>query len=106
MTSAAWRPDGDGVVLALRVTPRAGRDAVGGLRDTGGGAALELRVRAAASDGAANEAVLRLLAERLGVPKRAVALKSGAASRLKLARIDGPPDAIIAALARLVAEAA
>lgn len=95
----AWRAVDGGVALALKVTPRSARDAVEGLVDTGGGRlALQVRVRSAPSDGAANEAVLKLLARALDVPQRSVSLMAGAAARLKQIRVEGDAEAIVARL--------
>jgi hypothetical protein len=92
------------VTVAVRVTPKAGRNAIGGRRELSDGReALDVRVREAASEGEANEAVLRLVAASLGLPKRAVSLASGQTSRLKLLRIEGNADMIVPALARLAA---
>ena len=66
--------------LTVRVTPRAGRDAVGAFDAEG---RLAVRVRAAPADGEANAAVTRLLAKALSLPSRDVVLVSGAASRVK-----------------------
>jgi len=51
--------------------------------------ALRARVAARPIDGAANDALLRLIAGALGVPNGRVALRSGAASRAKVLEIDG-----------------
>lgn len=67
--------------LTVRVTPRAGRDAIEGFDESG---ALRVRVRAAPADGAANAAAAALLAKALGLPGRAVVLVQGAASRVKV----------------------
>ena len=57
---------------------------------------LRARVSAPAVDGAANQALIRLLADELGVPKRSVRLVAGAASRTKLIVVDGmEPDQIL-----------
>ena len=56
---------------------------------------LHVRVTAPPADGAANAAVTRLLARALGVPKGAVSLASGAASRHKRVRIEGSSQAAI-----------
>ena len=74
-----------GAEFGVRVIPRAGRDAVAGVRD----GALLVRLAAAPVDGAANEALVRVLAETLGVPRRAVTLVSGERSRRKRVRIAG-----------------
>lgn len=70
--------------VAIRVTPRAGRAGIGGWR-TGqdGREELEVRVIEAPADGAANEAIIRLLASELGVPRSQVAIISGRSSRHK-----------------------
>jgi uncharacterized protein (TIGR00251 family) len=77
------------VVIALRVTPRSGRDEVLGWQD----GALRVRLRAPPVDGKANEALRRLLAERLGVALSAVTIVSGETSRLKRVRVDGLEEA-------------
>ena len=78
--------------LAVRLTPRAGRDAVDGVRD----GVLRVRVAAPPVDGA-NEALLRLLASELDVPRRAVRLVSGETARAKVIEVDGvPAEAIVA----------
>jgi hypothetical protein len=74
------------VVIAVRVTPRSSRDAIEGVDEAG---ELRVRVTAPPADGAANAAVVKLLAKTLGVPKGAVTLASGATSRHKRLRIDG-----------------
>ena len=58
---------------------------------------LRARVAAPAVGGAANQSLLRLLSEELGVPRRSVRLVAGAAGRQKLVVIDGvEPEAVIA----------
>ena len=66
----------------MRVTPGASRDEV--KLDDG---TVQLRVTAPPADGAANEAVLRLLAAALGRPRRDLTLLRGAAARIKLVGI-------------------
>jgi len=65
--------------LEVRVTPGASRDAVA-VAD----GIVQLRVTAPPADGAANDAVLRLLAAALGRPRRDLTLLRGAAARIKL----------------------
>lgn len=58
---------------------------------------LRVRVAAPAVDGAANQSLLRLLAEELGVPRRDIRLIAGAAGRQKLVEASGvAPEAVIA----------
>lgn len=80
--------------LAVRVTPKGGRDAVDGwAADEAGRPVLKVRVSAAASDGAANAAVLALIAKALKVPRSAVRIVSGETSRIKRLDIEGVADA-------------
>lgn len=67
--------------LAVRVTPRAARDAVEGFDGEG---VLRLRVTAPPAEGEANAAVVKLLARALGLPARDIILVSGGTARLKL----------------------
>jgi uncharacterized protein YggU (UPF0235/DUF167 family) len=95
------------VQLALRVTPRGGRDAIDGIETLSDGrSVLKLRVRAVADGGEANRAVIALLAKSLGVPKAAVQLASGATSRLKQVVISGDPAALEDVLRKLTSKAA
>ena len=71
-------------VLALRVTPRSAKPGIGGWRpDADGREELEVRVAQAPADGAANEAVVKLLAQALGISRAEVKLVAGAASHHK-----------------------
>lgn len=94
-----WRTSTTGVSIALRVTPRGGRDGVDGIEQLSDGrSVLKVRVRAIADGGEANRAVLVLLAKSLGVPKASVSLLSGATSRLKQIAIAGDPARLTEAL--------
>lgn len=75
--------------LHIRLTPRGGRDAIDGWTDDG---VLRVRVAAPPVDGAANDALLRLIAKRAGVALLRVTLVSGAQARIKLVQIDGVAD--------------
>src|SRR3954452_18835634 len=71
-------------VLPIRVTPRAAKPGIGGWRTGADGREeLEVRVADAPADGAANEAVLKLLARALGTTRSQLSIISGAASRHK-----------------------
>jgi uncharacterized protein YggU (UPF0235/DUF167 family) len=70
--------------LRVRVRPRGGRTDVVGERD----GAVVLRVAASPVDGRANDAVCALIAERAGVPGRAVRIVAGARSRDTLVRVE------------------
>jgi uncharacterized protein len=85
------------MILAVRVTPRGGRDAVEGwMRDKAGRTVLKVRVAAAAADGQANASVLALLAKALGRPKSALTLASGQTARLKRFAVEGLTEAELA----------
>lgn len=92
-------PDG-GTLLRVRVTPKGGRDAIDGPGvDAAGLAHLKVRVSAPPEDGAANAAVVKLLAKSLKLPKSSLSIDSGATSRVKILRIDSPVAAVRKALA-------
>ena len=79
-----------GLSIAVRLTPRAGREALEGLTRLDDGAeVLRAAVRAAPEEGAANAALVRLVAKRAGVAPSRVRLERGAASRLKTLLIEG-----------------
>lgn len=97
-----WRPAGGGLSVAVRVTPRGGRDGIDGIETLADGrSVLKIRVRAIADGGEANRAVTELLAKALGVRKADVRLLSGATSRLKQVAIDGDPRQLAEALRAL-----
>ena len=79
-------------IIAIRVTPRSARPGIGGWRAGADGRdELEVRVAEAPADGAANEAVIKLLAKALGVSRSELSIISGATSRHK--RVEIPFDA-------------
>src|ERR1700686_1700282 len=93
-----------GVSVALRVTPRGGRDDIDGLETLADGrVVVKVRVRAIADGGEANRAVTELMAKALGVPKARVRILSGTTSRLKQIAIDGDPARLGERLRRLTA---
>jgi uncharacterized protein (TIGR00251 family) len=97
-----WRYSSQGVSIALRVTPRGGRDDIDGIETLANGRmVLKVRVRAIAEGGEANRAVIELLAKALGVPKGHVKLLAGATSRLKQVAVDGDPASLGETLRRL-----
>ena len=74
--------------LQIRVRPRAGRNTI----EIGDDGQVTVRVTAAPERGRANEAVVELLAKKLGVSKSSVTLVRGITSRDKVVRIDGVTD--------------
>jgi uncharacterized protein (TIGR00251 family) len=75
----------NGVYLSVKVQPRATKNEIGEPM----GNELRIKVTAPPVDSAANEAVLRLLAEALGCPRRAVQLARGQTSRHKVLFLQG-----------------
>lgn len=99
LSGVAWAAAADGVVVTIRLTPKGGRDSLDGLETLSDGSiVLKARVRAAPHEGAANEALCRLLAKAMGVPPRDVDIVGGATSRIKRVKIVGEPMALAAAL--------
>jgi hypothetical protein len=97
-----WRYSAQGISIALRVTPRGGRDEIDGVEVMADGrAVVKVRVRAIAEGGEANRAVTELLAKSLGVRKASVRILSGVTSRLKQVAVDGDPGKLGEALRAL-----
>jgi uncharacterized protein (TIGR00251 family) len=92
-----YRREAGGIVLTVRLTPRANRDSVDGLGVLADGEQVALaRVRAVPEDGAANDALVALLAKAFGRPKSALTLVRGATQRVKQVRITGSADVLAA----------
>jgi uncharacterized protein len=75
----------DGVLIDVRVIPRASRSAIAGTRD----GALLVRLAAPPVEGAANAELIEVIATALGVSRRSVALVSGERSRQKRVKVAG-----------------
>ena len=85
------------MILTVRLTPRAGRAALDGVRvEADGRPVLALRVAAPPVEGAANVALVAFVAEGLGLRRSDVALASGETSRIKRLRLSGDPAALAA----------
>lgn len=82
------------LLIAVRVAPRAAREAIAGVHD----GALKVSLTAPPVEGAANAALIKLLSKRLGVPKRAVRIVAGEQSRNKRVALDGVDAATLRAL--------
>jgi uncharacterized protein (TIGR00251 family) len=88
-----------GVALAVRLTPKGGRDAIDGIEPLADGrSVLKVRVATPPSEGEANKALCRLIAKAVGVPPRDVEIVAGATSRIKRLTISGDGPTLIAAL--------
>ena len=90
-------PIAGGVLLTLHIQPRASRTDLAGLH----GGAIKVRVAAPPVEGAANAELVRFVAERIGVPRAAVTIKSGATARRKTVVVQGvATDALSRSLLR------
>ena len=97
-----WTVVAGGIAIAVRLTPKAGRDAIAGVeRLADGRCVLKVKVRAAPSDGEANDALIRFLARSLEVASRDVALVAGATARLKRPTVAGDGPRLAAALEKM-----
>jgi uncharacterized protein (TIGR00251 family) len=85
---------GRAVRVGVHVQARASRTEIVGVHGT----ALKVRLQAPPVEGAANDALVALFADRLGVPRRAVRVVAGASSRGKIVEIEGTSEAAVRAL--------
>lgn len=81
------------VRLTVRVIPRSRRNAI-----TWEQGILKARLTAPPVDGAANKALIALLAQRLGLPERSISIALGATSRQKVVEIAGMTEAEVRAI--------
>lgn len=96
---AAWSVTSDGLAIAVRLTPRGGRDSLDGVETLADGRqVLKVRVRAAPSDGEANAALIALLAKEIQTSRSQIALTAGASARLKRVLVHGDGAALAARL--------
>jgi uncharacterized protein YggU (UPF0235/DUF167 family) len=97
-----WTVSAGGLSVVVRLTPRGGRDVIDGIEQRADGqCVLKARVRVAATEGKANDALIALLAHAAGVPPRDVALVSGASARIKRVVIAGHGPTLAAALEKM-----
>lgn len=75
----------DGCLLSLKVIPRSSRNQIVGVEQ----GVFKLKLQAPPVEGAANEAVLEFLSERLGCAKSSLTLASGHQSRHKRVKVKG-----------------
>ena len=99
-----WQVVPSSLALTVRLTPKGGRDGIDGIDTLADGrSVLKVRVRAAPTEGEANEALRRLIAKVLGIPAREVTLTAGATSRIKRLAIAGDGPTLAAALEKICA---
>jgi len=99
------RRDGADLLLAVRLTPRTGRERIGGLfTDSQGSRWLQAAVTAPPDKGKANAALIALLAKVLRVPASTIKLEAGDTNRLKRLRIADCTPTIAQALEQMLNE--
>lgn len=102
---AAWSIVPDGLAIAIRLTPRGGRDSLDGVETLADGRqVLKARVRAAPSEGEANAALVALLAKEFAISRSQVSLTAGASARLKRILVQGDGAALAARLQKRFCE--
>jgi uncharacterized protein (TIGR00251 family) len=89
----------DRLEIRVQVVPRASKSEVVGEH----AGSLRVRIAAPPVDGAANEELIRVLSKKFEVPRRAVSIVSGEASRIKVVRIESGTRDLKALLSSLVA---
>jgi len=103
MTAKPYTATANGIRLAVRLTPRSGRDGLDGIgADADGRPFLRIRLTAPPVEGAANQALIDFLAGILSVRKRDIVIRSGETGRLKILEIAGKPGALTARLESLI----
>ena len=101
---APWMRGSGELIVACRLTPRGGRDAIDGALELGDGSrVLQARVREPPEKGRANRALCALLASTLQVPISSVTIVAGAGARLKRVAVRGDPELLIGRLRALPA---
>jgi uncharacterized protein len=75
-----------GAAFTVRIVTRAQRNEIVGIQEDG---SLKIRLTAAPADGQANDALIKFLAERLGVPESAIEIVAGRDSRDKWISVEG-----------------
>ena len=81
----AFKAEEDAVLISIRLSPRASRDAIRGIRE----GALKIAVTSPPVENEANEHLVRLVAKKLSVPRSNVEIVKGQTSRNKLLRVTG-----------------
>src|SRR3954470_685062 len=99
-----WRYSTEGISVAVRVTPRGGRDDIVGIETLANGrTVVKVRVRTIAEGGEANRAVIALLSGGLGGARGKVRILSAATSRIKQIAVGGDPAELGERLRKLTA---
>ena len=99
---AILRQTNDGLLIAVRVTPKSTRNIVDGIyRDSAGAMSLQIRVTAQPEKGKANKALIQTLSKALKLPKSRLSIASGETSRHKAVLVRAEKAEILKALSAL-----
>jgi uncharacterized protein (TIGR00251 family) len=99
VTGKPYAPIPGGVRLAIRLTPRASREGVGGvIADAEGRPLLQIRLKAPPVEGAANHALIAFVSKALALRQADIAIKSGETGRSKILHLSGDSAVILARL--------
>ena len=99
MSRVPWSVRDDGLLVEIRLTPRAAMDRIEGIETLADGlSVLKARVRAVPENGLANEALLKILAKTLGLPASRARLLSGDKARRKSVLLAGDPQELASRL--------
>jgi uncharacterized protein (TIGR00251 family) len=100
-----FKPVADGVRVAIRLTPKASRNAIAGIAEAGQGeSVLKVMVTAVPEAGKANEALIKLLAKEWGIAKSSISLVAGATDRNKILHIAGDAGDLMARLSQTLSQ--
>ncbi len=104
MAAVPWAVQARGLVIEVRLTPRAAMDRLDGVETLSDGRpVLKARVRAVPEKGLANEAIVKLLTKALGLPVSRAQLLAGDTARRKSVLLEGDGAALAARLTELLA---
>ena len=96
MSPIPFRPHARGVTVAIKLTPKAKREVIGGtIPGENETALLKVSVTAPPEDGKANKALIALLSKEWGLPKSTLSLLTGETSRQKAILIEGDTAALM-----------
>ncbi|HTI85396.1 MAG TPA: DUF167 domain-containing protein [Alphaproteobacteria bacterium] len=90
-----------GLLIQVRAAPKARREGIEGVVTRPRGPALKIALAAPPADGRANARLIEILAKALDVPKSAVSIRTGTASRDKTIFVAGDPPTLFDAVARI-----
>ncbi len=101
--AAPWTRKPGEIVIACRLTPKGGREAIEGVAALADGSRVLLaRVREPPENGRANRALCALLASALHVPSSSVTIVGGAKGRAKRVAVTGDPEVLLERLSALL----